>query len=87
MQCPRCQGLMVPDHFSDLLYDGGYLSFDGWRCLCCGNVLDPVILGNRQAVVGELAPVLSSGGKRRWRWGHWTSCPSQGRGNTIVFTE
>lgn len=86
MQCPRCRGLMVPDQFFDFHHDGGYLSFDGWRCLCCGNVLDLVILGNRQAVVGELAPVLS-GRKRRWCWGNRTSCPSQGRGNTIVFTE
>ena len=51
MYCPRCQGLMVPDHFFDLLYDGGYGSFDGWRCLCCGNILDPVILRNRLAAM------------------------------------
>ena len=49
MQCPRCQGLMLTDHFFDLLYDGGHGSFVGWRCLCCGNILDPVILRNRQA--------------------------------------
>jgi len=42
---------MVPDWFCDLLYDGGYSRFDGWRCLCCGNILDPVILKNRLATV------------------------------------
>ena len=42
---------MVPDQFFDLINDGGYWTFDGWRCLCCGNILDPVILRNQQAVV------------------------------------
>ena len=51
MPCPRCRGLMVPDQFGDLQYDGGYWSFQGWRCLCCGNILDPVIIRNQQAVM------------------------------------
>ena len=42
---------MVPDQFFDLINDGGYWTFDGWRCLCCGNILDPVILRNQQAAV------------------------------------
>lgn len=41
----------MPDQFIDLVNDGGYWTFDGWRCLCCGNILDPVILRNQQAVV------------------------------------
>jgi len=49
MSCPRCRGLMVPDRFADFFHDGGYISFTGWRCLCCGNILDPVILRNQQA--------------------------------------
>ena len=49
MPCPRCAGLMVLDQFADFLHDGGYHSFTGWRCLCCGNVLDSVIIRNRQA--------------------------------------
>ena len=48
MPCPRCRGLMVPDQFGDMQYDGGYCSFQGWRCLCCGNILDPVIISNQQ---------------------------------------
>ena len=51
MQCPRCRCLMVPDQFFDLINDGGYWAFDGWRCLCCGNILDPVIIRNQQATV------------------------------------
>jgi hypothetical protein len=39
---------MVRDHFYDLLDDTGHLSFGGWRCVSCGNVLDPVIVRNRR---------------------------------------
>ncbi|MCI0527102.1 MAG: hypothetical protein L0Y56_06625 [Nitrospira sp.] len=45
--CQRCQGLMVKDHFIDLLDDTGKIQFLGWRCLVCGEVVDPVILFNR----------------------------------------
>ena len=51
MSCPRCKGLMVPDHFADFMHDGGYHSFTGWRCLCCGNILDPVIIRNRWVIL------------------------------------
>lgn len=47
-QCTRCRGLMVREHFIDLFDDTGQLSFNGWRCVCCGNVLDPVIVQNRR---------------------------------------
>jgi hypothetical protein len=48
MNCPRCRGLLVLDTFYDLLDDTGHLSFNAWRCVCCGNVLDPLILRNQQ---------------------------------------
>lgn len=47
MRCPRCRGLMVREHLADWFRDGGYSSVPGWRCLCCGNIQDPVILKNR----------------------------------------
>jgi hypothetical protein len=47
MQCSRCSGLMVPDHFFDLADDSGHTSFQAWRCTLCGNVVDPMILKNR----------------------------------------
>ncbi len=47
MRCVRCQGLMVRDHFYDLLDDTGLLSIRGWRCVNCGNILDPLILRNK----------------------------------------
>ena len=47
MECVRCQGLMVPDRFVDLV-ESGEAEFGGWRCLVCGNITDPVIVANRQ---------------------------------------
>jgi len=54
MRCLRCRGLMVKDQFYDMFDDSGFLSFYGWRCICCGNVLDPLILRNKQ---GRRVPI------------------------------
>ena len=48
MKCPRCTGQMVYESFQDLRDDTGSLSFCGWRCLFCGEILDPIILSNRK---------------------------------------
>jgi hypothetical protein len=56
MDCLRCHGLMVQERFEDLRGDPQHISFHGWRCVCCGNVVDPVIIRHR--TVG-LSPVLS----------------------------
>ena len=47
MDCPRCKGVMTQEVFEDLLDDTGNLCFKGWRCLLCGEILDPVIANNR----------------------------------------
>jgi len=47
MNCRRCHGLMVRDRFFDSDEEGGLLTFWGWRCICCGEIIDPVILANR----------------------------------------
>lgn len=57
MLCIRCRGLMVRDQFYDLLDDSGHLSFKGWRCVCCGNILDPVILKNKRGRHSHIAGV------------------------------
>jgi hypothetical protein len=46
MNCPRCTGLMVQDDLQD---ETGLACFAAWRCVVCGEVLDPVILENRSA--------------------------------------
>lgn len=45
--CRRCHGLMVPERFLDLQDDTGQLSFYGWRCLTCGEIVDPLIQAHR----------------------------------------
>ena len=38
-QCERCGGLMVSENDDD---------FNGWRCILCGERVDPVILAQRR---------------------------------------
>jgi hypothetical protein len=49
MDCPRCKSMMIEDVFEDLSDDTGLLSFPGWRCVTCGEILDPLIMKNRAA--------------------------------------
>ncbi len=42
MQCQRCAGRMAFEKFY-----GGNSYFFGWRCVICGDILDPVILLHR----------------------------------------
>lgn len=53
MDCPRCQGRMVREQFEDIL--DTCLRFIGWRCLICGEILDEVVVMNRQATALALA--------------------------------
>lgn len=58
MTCERCGGLSVAAHF-----EGGQAwAYDGWECLLCGNIIDPVIMTNRDAQAhGVIEPLTSSG--------------------------
>lgn len=38
---------MVSERFQDLHDDTGKMHFYGWRCLSCGEIIDPLILNNR----------------------------------------
>jgi hypothetical protein len=42
MKCHRCDGAMAHEKF----YGPGD-PFSGWRCLLCGEILDPLIWENR----------------------------------------
>jgi len=46
--CGRCGGLMVTDFCMDLLFCIGETEFAAQRCVQCGEIVDPVILRNRQ---------------------------------------
>lgn len=63
MDCPRCRGLMIQEVFENLWGDTGALSFQGWRCLSCGEILDSVITNNR------MSPPASSVGRARIKRG------------------
>jgi len=47
MHCPRCSGTMYQDWFVTRESDHVAEPYTGWRCLSCGEVLDPIILRNR----------------------------------------
>ena len=47
--CPRCHNLMVEETFVDRETSPSVSSFTGWRCLICGEILDPIILEHRRA--------------------------------------
>jgi hypothetical protein len=42
VRCYRCDGVMVYEKFY-----GDYEHFFGWRCISCGEIVDPVMLENR----------------------------------------
>ena len=46
MDCLRCHGLMVMDRV--IAVDDKDLESVIWRCVCCGNIVDPVILANKK---------------------------------------
>ena len=48
MTCTRCRGLMVGEYCQDLL-ESGHSRMWAWRCIGCGNIVDPLILKNRSS--------------------------------------
>ncbi len=47
--CARCGGLLLTQHYIDLLDDTGQIDITAWHCTICGEVVDSVILKNRQS--------------------------------------
>ena len=45
MRCNRCGSVMVHEK-----YYGIEEQFFGWRCICCGDIVDRIILENRGAM-------------------------------------
>jgi hypothetical protein len=46
---------MARDHFLDLQESGGDWWLEGWRCINCGHVYDPVVEQNRRRHAAALA--------------------------------
>ena len=55
MNCQRCQGYMARDHFLDMQESGGEWWTEGWRCINCGHVFDPVMEQNRRIHAAAMA--------------------------------
>lgn len=47
MTCGRCGGFLLKRHFENLDDSAGAWAYDGWICLNCGDIVDPLILQNR----------------------------------------
>lgn len=61
MRCGRCGGLMAPYELMDLL-DSIEVTCEAFRCVNCGEIVDPVLVENRSNP--DLAVAARS--KRRW---------------------
>jgi hypothetical protein len=46
MKCFRCSGPMAREMFFDTSE-----RYWGWKCMLCGEIIDPVILNNRNAML------------------------------------
>ena len=51
MKCTRCHGLMVADDLIDMQESYLPMWMRGWRCIACGNIVDPLI--NRHRMVQQ----------------------------------
>ena len=58
MNCQRCQGCMARDHFLDMQESGGEWWTEGWRCINCGHVFDPVMEQNRRIHAAAMASTV-----------------------------
>ena len=60
VKCPRCKRNMTRETFY-----GDADEFSGWRCIMCGEIIDRVILRNRQLVSWVKENTFSSGEDKR----------------------
>ncbi len=65
MTCRRCQGCMARDHFLDLQESGGEWWMEGWRCINCGNVFDPVTEQNRRMHAVAIGSLMNNAQQAR----------------------
>jgi hypothetical protein len=47
MHCMRCDGFMVADNLIDIRESSIPMWMKGWRCVSCGNIVDPLIQKHR----------------------------------------
>jgi chromosome condensin MukBEF ATPase and DNA-binding subunit MukB len=64
MICSRCGGVMISEDFSNITNEVAPWFYAGWRCLYCGDIIDPLILRHRRQMVEPLQQPLL-GARRR----------------------
>ncbi len=47
MDCQRCHGFMVMEHFEDVFVGASPIRAAGWRCVNCGEFYDALVLSHR----------------------------------------
>lgn len=62
MECTRCEGVLVPDYSFDHLDASTPDRIRTWRCVMCGDVVDPVILHNRRTQAAHKAAAPAAAG-------------------------
>jgi hypothetical protein len=65
MKCERCGGFRLWFHFMNRKGSAAWWEYDGWLCMNCGEIIDPLILLNRntQRRMNEPGRARSFGGK------------------------
>lgn len=66
---------MVKEYYLDFQDDTGQISITGFRCLSCGEVIDPVILHNRLNQTPDLVHVVK---RRKYSQG-WVTVSQMGK--------
>ena len=65
MQCGRCEGMLVCEPLTDIFDETGKIQCEGWRCINCGDITDPLIRYHR--VFGQTVEVKVTDGRRAAR--------------------
>lgn len=60
MHCAKCEGLMVVDDLIDVSESYHPIWMRGWRCVACGNVVDPLILRHRMIQLASAPRLLKA---------------------------
>lgn len=61
--CARCKGMLVSENLFDLLDHSGQMRRWAYRCIQCGDIVDPLIVLHRSYVV---QPNPQNTHRRRW---------------------
>jgi len=65
LKCDRCGGMMSFEQMINTSQEGPEWSFKAWRCLFCGEVIDPLILANRFQLAGYGPPARKADREHR----------------------